>query len=148
MMLRQFIESRINHLYVRSLNCFLDICYFLRSFIDQQNNQMYLRIVSLDRLCHFLKKCGLTCLGRGHDHTTLSLTYRAEQIHDPHGNAGTGQFKMKALIGENRSHILKIPSPGCLLRRIAVNALYEQKSCKLLSLGFDSGISLQNISCF
>ncbi len=48
------IESGINDLYIFSLNCLFNIGYFLRPLINQQNDQMHLRVVFLYRLGNFL----------------------------------------------------------------------------------------------
>ena len=52
------------------------------------------------------------CLGRGYDHTTLSLTDRAYQIHDSHSHAAAGSLHLDALIREDRRHILECHSLG------------------------------------
>ena len=48
------IESGINDLYIFSLNCLFNIGYFLRPLINQQNDQMHLRVIFLYRLGNFL----------------------------------------------------------------------------------------------
>ena len=48
------IESGINDLYIFSLNCLFNIGYFLRPLVNQQNDQMHLRVIFLYRLGNFL----------------------------------------------------------------------------------------------
>ena len=46
MMLGKFIESRVNDFYIISVDRFPNIGNFLRSFIDQQDQHMHLRIAT------------------------------------------------------------------------------------------------------
>ena len=46
MMLGKFVESRVNDFYIISVDCFLNIGNFLRSFIDQQDQHMHLGIAT------------------------------------------------------------------------------------------------------
>lgn len=97
------------------------IRHFFWPFIDQQNDQMHLRIIAQNRLRRFLQKGSFTCLWRRNDHSPLSLTNRADQIGDPHGHTSTGPFQTKSLIRENRGHILKIPPAAALIRRHSID---------------------------
>ena len=121
MVFRQLIKGRIDHFHILSANSFLDIRHFFWPFIDQQNDQMHLRIIAQNRLRRFLQKGSFTCLWRRNDHSPLSLTNRADQIGDPHGHTSTGPFQTKSLIRENRGHILKIPPAAALIRRHSID---------------------------
>ena len=112
MVLGKLIEGGIDHFHIVSVDCFLNIGNFLGTLIDQQDQHMHLGITVQNRLCHFLQQCGLTSLGRGYDHTTLSLTDRAYQIHDSHSHAAAGSLHLDALIREDRRHILECHSLG------------------------------------
>ena len=107
---------------------------------------MDLGIVVGDGLGHFLEQGRLTGLGLRDDHTALSLTHRAHQVHDTHGNTGAGLFQADPLIGEDGGHIFKIESAGRLLRRIAVDGLHIQKGVEFLPLGLDPDIAVDNIA--
>ena len=48
------IKSGINDLYIFALNCLFNIGYFLRPLVNQQNDQMHLRVIFLYRLGNFL----------------------------------------------------------------------------------------------
>ena len=146
MMLGKFIESRVNDFYIISVDCFLNIGNFLGTLIDQQDQHMHLGITAQNRFSHFLQQRRLTCLGRGYDHTTLSLTNGTHQIHNSHGNAAAGSLHFDPLIGEDRSHIFKCHSLGGFFYGISVNALDKQKRTELLLLGLDPLVTLQNIA--
>ena len=70
-------KCRINNLYIAALDFFLDISYFLRTLIDQKNDEMHIRAVFEDRFGHILEKCGLTSLRWRYDHASLTFTDRA-----------------------------------------------------------------------
>ena len=53
MMFRQFIKCRINDFYIFSFDGFLDICYFLWSFVNQKYDDVNLRIVDFNGFGHF-----------------------------------------------------------------------------------------------
>ena len=108
---------------------------------------MHLGITAQNRFCHFLQQRCLTCLGRGYDHTTLSLTDGTHKIHNSHSNAAAGSLHFDPLIGEDRSHIFECHSLGGFFYGISVNALDKQKRTELLLLGLDPLVTLQNISC-
>ena len=64
MMLRQFVKCGVNNFYVRAFYRFPEVRYFFRTFVNQKNNQMHVRIIHLDRLRHLLQQSRLTCLGK------------------------------------------------------------------------------------
>ena len=51
-MLRQLIKGRIDYFYIISDNGFLDVGNFLRTLVDQQNDQVHIWVISKDGLCH------------------------------------------------------------------------------------------------
>ena len=55
-MIRKFIKSRINNLYIASTNLFFNIRNFLWTFIDQKNDQMHIRIILLNRFGNIFQK--------------------------------------------------------------------------------------------
>ena len=146
MMLRKLIKSGIDHFHIISVDRFLNIGNFLGTLIDQQDQHMHLGIAAQNRFSHFLQQRCLTCLGRGYDHTTLSLTDGTHQIHNSHGNAAAGSLHFDPLIGEDRSHIFECHSLGGFFYGISVNALNKQKRTELLLLGLDPLVTLQNIT--
>ena len=123
MVLRQLVEGGMNHLHIRPLNSFFDICNLLRALVNQQNQQLHVRMVPGHGLGHILQKSGFTSLGRGHDHASLPLSDGGNQIDDPHGGASARALQMDPPVRENRSQILEIPSSGRLLRAQSVDSL-------------------------
>ncbi len=99
-------------------------------------------------LRHFLKQGCLTCLRRGHNHTSLPFTHRTHQIHDPHCHRAARRLQFQTLIRENRRHILESHPAHSHFRRIPVDCLHIQKRAELLVLRLDPRITLQNVSRF
>ena len=110
MMFRKLIKCRINDFHIIATDGLPDICNLLRALIDQKNDQMHVRIVSQNRLCHIFQQSCLTGFRRRYDHSSLSFTDRADQIYDPHGNCAARSFHYQSLIWKNRCHIFKIIS--------------------------------------
>ena len=52
-MIRKLVKSRINHFHIMPFNGLLNIGNLLGTFVNQENNQMHLRIISLNGSCHF-----------------------------------------------------------------------------------------------
>ena len=52
--LRKLVKCRINNLNVIAFDFFFDIGNFLRTLINQKNDQMHGRIVLKNRLCNIL----------------------------------------------------------------------------------------------
>ena len=146
MMLRKLIKGRIDNLHIVSPDCFFDICNFLRTFIDQQNDQMHIRIVSKNGFRHIFQKCGLTCFRRRHDHSSLSLTDRADQVHDSHRHCSARSFHHQTFIRENRSHVFEIITSLSFARMETIDRSHIQERAELLSLCFDTDISLDNVT--
>ena len=100
------------------------------------------------RIRHFFHQCGFSRLWLSYDHTTLSFSYRRNQIHDSHSCFFRGCFKTQTLIRENRGQILESLSSAGLIRRISVDCADIQQSTKFFTLGFDPFITTDNIACF
>ena len=54
MALCQLIKGGIDDLHISALNGLLYIGNLLRAFVDQQNDQIHLRIILCNGLCHIL----------------------------------------------------------------------------------------------
>ena len=50
--LRKLVKGGINNFYIWPYNSFLNVCYFLRTLIDQQDHQMHIRMIGGNGLCH------------------------------------------------------------------------------------------------
>ena len=147
-MLRQLVEGGIDNLHIRALYRLLHVGHFLRPLVDQENNDMHFRIILKNGFGGILEQGGFSCLRRGNNHASLTLSDRADQIHDTHGRASARPLQVDSLVRENRGHILEIPAVYIHGRGHSVDALYEQKCGKLLCLAFIPGISADNISRF
>ena len=112
----KFIESRIDHFYVRSLNSLFDVRNFLRTLINEQDDQMDLGIVGLNGLSDLFHESRFSCLGGRYDHTSLSFAHRAKKVHNSHWDARSGFFEADPVIGKDRRHIFEIIALCSLLR--------------------------------
>ena len=148
MMLWKLIKGGIDNFYIWPYNGFFDVSYFLRTLIDQKNDQMHVRIVSQNRLCHIFQQSCLTGFRRRYDHSSLSFTDRADQIYDPHGNCAARSFHYQSLIWKNRCHIFKIISSLSLTRWKTIDGIHIKKGTEFLSLCFNTDASFQDITGF
>ena len=71
---------------------------------------MHILVILKNRFRDILKQSSLTCLRRGNNHTTLSLSDRADQIYDTHGSSSAGTFHDQTFIWEDWGHVFKIVS--------------------------------------
>ena len=71
---------------------------------------MHILVILKNRFRNILEQSSFTCLRRGNDHTTLSLSDRADQIYDTHGSSSAGTLHDQTFIWEDWSHIFKIVS--------------------------------------
>ena len=141
MVLRQFIKCGIDHFYIIADNRFFNICDFLRPLIDEKDQDMNLRVIFLNGMCHALQKRCLTCFWRRDDHTSLSLADRRHQIKDPHGHVLFGCFQAEPLIRKDRCQILKVAAVQCLAWKHAVDAVQMKERAELFILCFYSDFS-------
>ena len=54
---------------------------FLRTFVDEQDDQVDLWVVEADGVRHILQQGGLSRLGLGNNHATLALSNGGEEVH-------------------------------------------------------------------
>ena len=146
-MLRSLVKRRIQNLDIVADDCLADIRHFLRTFINQHDDDMHLRIIPQNGTGNILQQGCLSCLGRRYDQSSLSLAYRRKEVDDPHGNFTSGALHFQALIRKDRRHVLEIITSGRLGGGAAVDQFYEQESGKLLLLGVDTGVPAYDIAC-
>ena len=146
MMLRKLIKCRIDNLYIRSLYCFLDISNLLWTLVNEKNDQMHVLVILQNGLGNVFEKGGLTCLRRGNDHASLSLSDRTDQIYNTHGCGSARTFHDQTLIRENGGHVLEIVSLLTFAWMETIDGCHIQKGTEFLTLGLDPDISLDNIS--
>ena len=84
--------------------------HFLWALIDQQDDQIALRMIGGNTLRDVLQHHGLACLGRRDDESALALADGRDQINDPGGNilgAAITTFQSQAFIGVQRRQIFE-----------------------------------------
>ena len=147
MMLRQFVKCWIYYFYIVTLYWFLNIGYFLRSFIYKKYNKVHFFIIGGNWFGYLLKQCGLTCLRLGNNHSSLSLSYWWNQINNPHSRTTWRYFHMKTFIRKYRCKLLKRRSSHHLGNGITVDWFYIKKSTELFSLVLNLLITYNNVTC-
>ena len=60
-----------------------EICHFFRAFVDEENDQLHLRMIFHDRVGDVMEQCGLAGARRRDNQTALAHPERRHQIHDP-----------------------------------------------------------------
>ena len=130
--LGQLVEGGIDNLHILALDGLLDIGNLLRPLIDQQNDQMHVRMGYRDGARDLLQKRRLSGFGLGDNHASLSFSDGGNQIHDPHGHRTARPLQSDALIRENRRQIFEIFPSGGLLRAITVDIFDKQQRGKLI----------------
>ena len=76
----RFVKSRSDYFCVDAA---CHVGYFLRTFVDQQHNHIYCRMIGCDGVGDIFHQDGLTCLRLCYDQCTLSLTDRSEKVYNP-----------------------------------------------------------------
>ena len=146
MILRKFIEGRINNFHFLTGNGFLDICNFLRTFVNQKNQQMHFWIIVCNGTCHLLQQSRFSSFWLGHNHTTLSLSNRCNQIQHSHGNTGLICLQMNSFIWKNRSQFFKFVPMSQIGNRTFIDLCHIKKGTKFFILCPNPKISLYNIT--
>src|SRR5690606_38070491 len=114
---RGLVESRGNDLPIYRA---LHVGDFLRSLVDQEDDQEYLGVVVGDRLGDVLEEHGLTRARRRHDQRALALPLRADQVDYPRRlvlHRRIGGVEIQPLIRVERSQVVEI---GAVADRIGV----------------------------
>ena len=111
---------------------------------------MHGRIIGGNGLGHLLQKRRFSCLGRRHNHASLSLSDGRQQVHHPHGCRifPSAHLQAQSLVGENRRQIFEIGTAFRSIRGIAVDGSDVKKGCKFLRCRLHSPASADNIACF
>ena len=73
-------------IYDFALDGSLHVRNFLRTLVDQENDELAGRIIGCNGISDLLEQDSLTCFRRRNYHTSLSLSDRAEQVDDPGGD--------------------------------------------------------------
>lgn len=124
MMFRQFVKGGIDHFNVRPCHRLLHVRYLLRTFIDQENDQMQVRII------FSLPTWPLLLIRLSYQPSAGTRSYLS--VLSPMGlnksmtRIATGQPKrsiFQSAVRKDRRHIFKVASSGCFLCGIAIDGL-------------------------
>jgi hypothetical protein len=94
---------------------------FFRPFVDEQHDQVHLRMVHGDRLSDVLEEHRLAGARRCDDEAALSLADRRHQIHDARGHVVAAVFEPDRLLRIERRQVLEEQLLACLVRRLEVD---------------------------
>ena len=105
---RRFVEGRGDHL---ALHRALHVRDFLRTLVDQQHDQIALRMIGRDRVRDVLHQHGLAGARRRHDQRALALADRGDDVDNPCRkvlSGGVFELEPEALIRKQRRQIVEI----------------------------------------
>ena len=101
--------------------------HFLRTLINEKDDQDDLGRVRGDRVGDLLQKNCLSALRRRDDQPALSLAERAKQIHDTGGEFGRFVLEGEPLIRKERSQVVKAGLRFGRFRILEVDRLHTEK---------------------
>src|SRR5271170_6604048 len=79
----------------------------LRPLVDQQDEELALRVVVQDAPCYLLQEDGLTCAWWRDDETALPLADGGDQVEDAHGKVIRAGLQDKTLAGVDGRQVLE-----------------------------------------
>ncbi len=132
----RLVESRTDHFAAHGA---LHVGDFFRPLVDQQHDQVDVRIVGGDRLCDVLHQHGLAGLGRRDDQAALALAERRDDVDDACGDVLGGAVAAlhhEALVGEQRRQVFEVDLLLADFRRLVVDRIdLKQGEITLIVLG-------------
>jgi len=114
----------------------LHVRHLFRPLVDEQHDEIDLRVVVRDRMGHVLEHHGLAGAGRGDDERALALAERRDQLDDAGGVVlalvlalALVDLQMEALVGIERRQIVEIDAvaDGLRVREIGLRDLGERE---------------------
>ncbi len=120
----------------RRVGVALEVGDFLRALVDEQHDDIGVRIVLLDRLRHLLEQHRLARAGRRDDQRPLAFTDRRDQVDDPRlDDIGLG-LEDEPLLGVQRGQVLEVHEVVDRARIAPVHGLdAQQREIPLALLG-------------
>ena len=118
---RLLVESRRHDL---GLHVASHLGHLLRTFVDQQHDQVHLRMIVGNGIGNRLQQHRLAGFGLGYDQTALPFADRREQVDHPTGDIVVPVARQIEFLGrEQRSHKLELHTVAHLLRTESVDAV-------------------------
>ncbi len=112
----------------------LHVRHFLGALVDQQDDDVDVRVVIGDSIGHLLEQDGLAGPRRGDDQHSLAETDRRDKVADPHVEFFGRVFQKYTGIGVRRREVLEIDLLGQSIRRLVVDGLDAKQREVLLGL--------------
>ena len=108
----RLIEGGCNHFRV---NRTVHIGYFLRTFANQGNHQMHIRVLGGNGIGNLFQNSGFTSFGRRDNQTSLATADRDDQVDQAGGKDITFGLQVKAPVRKDRGQVFETgPSAGFL----------------------------------
>ncbi len=95
--------------------------YFLGPLVDEQNDEVHLRVVVGNGVGHVFEQEGLTGFRLRHNQSTLSFSNRRKQIHNPHAQILRSVAEFEAFVGEERGEEIEGHAVADFLRTKAID---------------------------
>ena len=116
----------------------LHLRHLLRPFVDEEDDEVHLRVVARDGLGDVLEQHRLAGLGRRHDEAALALPDRRREVDDPGGEilgAAVALLQGEAGLGKERGQVLEEDLVAGVLRLVQVELVHlEQREVPLAVL--------------
>ena len=103
----RLVEGRTHDL---AANGSLHVGDLFGALVDQQHDQMHVRMVGGDRICDGLQQHRLAGTRRGDDERPLALAQRRDQIHGAAAEVLLDRFQAQTLLGVVGREIVKVDS--------------------------------------
>jgi hypothetical protein len=120
----RFVKGRADHL---GLRVALHFSHFFGPLVDQQDDDLGIRVIVRDGVGHFLQQHGLAGARRSDHEHALSEADRCNQIDDAHVQFGFGRFEEEPPVRVQRRQVLEIGFFGDLVRALKVDCLDPQQ---------------------
>ncbi len=102
------------------------ICYFFRTLINKQNNEVALRVIFCYSIGYLLQQYGFTRFGLSHNHSPLSFTNWSKHVQNTGRHKAWLGAQLKLFLREKWSQVFKRYSVSDFLCGFSVYRLNTQ----------------------
>ena len=115
--------------YYLRINCAAHVGNLLRTLVDEQHHQVSLRMVGGNGVCNVFHEYGLTGFWLRYDKSTLSFTYRREEVYDACAGIGGSAVaaEIELFFREEWGKVFERHSVAHFRWVAAVNLVYRAK---------------------
>jgi len=114
----------------------LHVGHFFRPLIDEQHDQIHLRVIGRNGLRDVLQQHRLTRAGRRDDEAALAFADGRHEVHDAGGDVVGGGLELEALLRIERRQVLEEELVTRLVGRLEVDRFhFDEREVPLAILG-------------